>query len=47
MSEILTTESYTLLKYLGTENYIAQAVKEGIIQVSHLKDLQNVTTTDC
>ena len=24
-----------------TENFIAQAVKEGIIQASHLKDLQN------
>jgi len=30
-----------------TENFIAQAVKEGIIQDSHLKDLQNgVMTTD-
>ena len=31
-----------------TENFIAQAVKDGIIQESHLNDLQNVTmTTDC
>lgn len=30
-----------------TENFIAQAVKEGIVQASHLKDLQNgVMTTD-
>ncbi|UED78413.1 M15 family metallopeptidase [Lysinibacillus sp. CD3-6] len=30
-----------------TENFIAQAVKEGIINASHLKDLQNgVITTD-
>jgi len=30
-----------------TENFIAQAVKEGIIKASHLKDLQNgVMTTD-
>lgn len=30
-----------------TENFIAQAVKEGIINASHLKDLQNgVMTTD-
>ncbi|MFJ7842099.1 M15 family metallopeptidase [Lysinibacillus sphaericus] len=30
-----------------TENFIAQAVKDGIIQASHLKDLQNgVMTTD-
>ncbi|WP_432702490.1 M15 family metallopeptidase [Lysinibacillus sphaericus] len=30
-----------------TENFIAQAVKDGIIQESHLKDLQNgVMTTD-
>ncbi len=30
-----------------TENFIAQAVKDGIIQGSHLKDLQNgVMTTD-
>ncbi|MFJ8458420.1 M15 family metallopeptidase [Lysinibacillus xylanilyticus] len=30
-----------------TENYIAQAVKDGIIQASHLKDLQSgVMTTD-
>lgn len=30
-----------------TENYIAQATKEGIIQDSHLKDLKNgVMTTD-
>lgn len=28
-----------------TENYIAAAVKEGIIQASHLKDLQNGTMT--
>lgn len=28
-----------------TENYIAQAVKDGIIQASHLKDLQNGTMT--
>ncbi len=29
------------------ENFISQAVKEGIIQASHLKDLQNgVMTTD-
>ena len=28
-----------------TENYIAQAVKDGIIQESHLKDLQNGTMT--
>ncbi len=28
-----------------TENFIAQAVKEGIIQESHLKDLQNGTIT--
>ncbi|MGN4125953.1 hypothetical protein ACMGD3_13230 [Lysinibacillus sphaericus] len=28
-----------------TENFIAQAVKDGIIQVSHLKDLQNGTMT--
>jgi len=28
-----------------TENFIAQAVKEGIIQGSHLKDLQNGTMT--
>jgi len=28
-----------------TENFIAQAVKEGIIQESHLKDLQNGTMT--
>lgn len=30
-----------------TENYLAQAIKEGIIQESHLKDLQNgMMTTD-
>ncbi|MEK4091740.1 hypothetical protein [Viridibacillus sp. FSL H8-0110] len=30
-----------------TENFIAQAVKDGIIQASHLKDLQNgIMTTD-
>lgn len=30
-----------------TENFITQAVKEGIVQASHLKDLQNgVMTTD-
>ncbi|MFJ7646882.1 hypothetical protein ACIQ1H_05005 [Lysinibacillus sp. NPDC097279] len=30
-----------------TENFIAQAVKDGIIQALHLKDLQNgVMTTD-
>jgi len=30
-----------------TENFIAQAVKDGIIQTSHLKDLQNgIMTTD-
>jgi len=28
-----------------TENFIAQAVKDGIIQSSHLKDLQNGTMT--
>ncbi len=28
-----------------TENFIAQAVKDGIIQASHLKDLQNGTMT--
>ncbi|MGG2081638.1 M15 family metallopeptidase [Lysinibacillus pakistanensis] len=28
-----------------TENFIAQAVKDGIIQESHLKDLQNSTMT--
>jgi len=29
------------------ENYITQAVKDGIIQASHLKDLQSgVMTTD-
>jgi len=28
-----------------TENFIAQAVKEGIVQESHLKDLQNGTMT--
>ena len=28
-----------------TENFIAQAVKDGIIQESHLKDLQNGTMT--
>jgi len=28
-----------------TENFLAQAVKEGIIQESHLKDLQNGTMT--
>ncbi|TKI70104.1 N-acetylmuramoyl-L-alanine amidase family protein [Lysinibacillus mangiferihumi] len=32
---------------IETENFIAQAVKDGIIQESHLKDLQNgVMTTD-
>ena len=30
-----------------TENFIAQAVKDGIIQALHLKDLQNgIMTTD-
>ncbi|MDM5249381.1 MULTISPECIES: hypothetical protein [unclassified Lysinibacillus] len=30
-----------------TENYIAQAVKDGIIQASHLKDFQSgAMTTD-
>ncbi|MDM5233883.1 hypothetical protein [Lysinibacillus pakistanensis] len=30
-----------------TENFIAQAVKDGVIQESHLKDLQNgAMTTD-
>ncbi|QDP99413.1 M15 family metallopeptidase [Lysinibacillus fusiformis] len=28
-----------------TENYVAKAVKDGIIQASHLKDLQNGTMT--
>jgi len=28
-----------------TEKFIAQAVKEGIIQESHLEDLQNGTMT--
>ncbi|MFC9538672.1 hypothetical protein ACFTQ7_02165 [Lysinibacillus sp. NPDC056959] len=27
------------------ENYIAQAIKDGIIQASHLKDLQNGNMT--
>jgi len=30
---------------IDTENFIAQAVKDGIIQESHLKDLQNGTMT--
>ena len=30
---------------IETENFIAQAVKDGIIQESHLKDLQNGTMT--
>ncbi|MDM5229754.1 hypothetical protein [Lysinibacillus pakistanensis] len=30
---------------LETKNFIAQAVKDGIIQESHLKDLQNGTMT--
>jgi len=30
---------------MKTENFIAQAVKDGIIQESHLKDLQNGTMT--
>ncbi len=29
-----------------TENFIAQAVKEGVIQASHLKDLKNRTMTN-
>lgn len=30
-----------------TENFIAQAVKDGIINASHLKDIQNgIMTTD-
>ncbi len=30
---------------LETENFIAQSVKDSIIQESHLKDLQNGTMT--
>ncbi|QGG52607.1 hypothetical protein [Lysinibacillus pakistanensis] len=30
---------------LETENFIAQAVKDSIIQESHLKDVQNGTMT--
>jgi len=45
ISEISITEVLQAFKVSGNGELYAQAVKDGIIQESHFKDLQNSTMT--